>query len=66
MASQVAVEVRNPADLEERIELIFELTRKIELLDELMNAAKEIRRARDTSAQLSFIDPVELDPRTLI
>jgi len=46
---------------DERIELILDLTRRIELLDDLMERARERRMATDAGACLTEAARAELD-----
>jgi predicted DNA-binding protein YlxM (UPF0122 family) len=44
--------------VEQRVELILDLTRRLDLLDHLLSAARERRRATDSETQC---DPVDTD-----
>lgn len=47
--------------IKKRIELILDLTRRLELLDDLLNNARAKRCATDTRVSLADVDQAELD-----
>ena len=47
--------------IKQRIELILDLTRRLELLDDLLNNARAKRCATDTEVSLAEVDQAELD-----
>ena len=49
--------------LEQRIELIFDLTRRLELLDDLLCAARNRRRATDSEIHIGRGDAVVINER---
>lgn len=53
-------EIRDDATIERRIELILDLTRRLELLDGLLRTARAKRSARDSQFRLTELDCVEI------
>ena len=51
-------DIKKDLDVERRIELILDLTRRLELLDDLLTAARERRRMKDTEASLVEVMPM--------
>jgi len=45
--------IRDDATIDHRVELILDLTRRLELLDDLLIAARARRRERDTEVSLT-------------
>lgn len=59
MAQQALIlDTKNDLNVEQRIELILDLTRRVELLDDLLTAARERRRLRDTEVCLIEVMPM--------
>jgi hypothetical protein len=52
-AVPVFPEIRDNATIGQRVELILDLTRRLELLDELLSTARARRSARDTEISLT-------------
>lgn len=52
-AVPVFPEIRDNATIDQRVELILDLTRRLELLDELLSTARARRSARDTEISLT-------------
>ena len=46
-------EIRDHATFDQRVELILDLTRRLELLDDLLSTARARRSARDTEISLT-------------
>lgn len=62
MASRALIpEIKKDLNVEQRIELILDLTRRLELLDDLLTAAKDRRRMTDTEVRLIDVEQAELD-----
>ena len=49
-------EIKPNLNIEQRIELVLDLTRRLELLDDLLRAARARRRAPDTEVSLAEVD----------
>ena len=49
-------EIKPNLTTEQRIELVLDLTRRLELLDDLLRAARARRRATDTEVSLAEVD----------
>ena len=49
----VIPEIRENATIDQRIELILDLTRRLELLDDLLSTARAMRCGRDTEISLT-------------
>jgi hypothetical protein len=47
--------------IEQRIELVLDLTRRVEMLDDLLSAARERRCATDTEVSVAEVDRAEID-----
>lgn len=54
-------EIRTNLTIEQRIELVLDLTRRVELLDDLLSAAREKRRLTDTAVSLVDMEQDEFD-----
>jgi len=54
-------EIKANLTIEQRIELVLDLTRRVELLDDLLRAARARRCATDTEASLAEVNQAELD-----
>jgi hypothetical protein len=54
-------EIRANLTIEQRIELVLDLTRRVELLDDLLRAARTRRCATDTEVSLAEVNQAELD-----
>ena len=54
-------EIKPNLTTEQRIELVLDLTRRVELLDDLLRAAKARRCATDTEVSLAEVDQAEID-----
>jgi len=52
-AVPVFPEIRDNATIDQRVELILDLTRRLELLDDLLRTARAKRCARDTEISLT-------------
>ena len=51
-------DINKDLNIEQRIELILDLTRRLELLDDLLTAARERRRMTDTELSLVEMTPM--------
>jgi hypothetical protein len=49
------------SSIEQRVELVFDLTRRMELLDDLLRIARERRNATDTEGCLAEMEQSERD-----
>ncbi len=54
-------EIKKDLNIEQRIELVLDLTCRVELLDELLRAAREKRRVTDTAVSLVDMEQDEFD-----
>lgn len=54
-------EIKPNPTIEQRIELVLDLTRRVELLDVLLRAARARRCATDTEVSLADVDQAEID-----
>ena len=54
-------EIRDNATVDQRVELILDLTRRLELLDELLSAARAKRCSSDTEISLTEMCYAEID-----
>ena len=54
-------EIKANLTIEQRTELVLDLTRRVELLDDLLRAARARRCATDTEASLAEVNQAELD-----
>lgn len=54
-------EIKENLTIEERIELVLDLTRRVELLDDLLRAARARRCPTDTEVSLAEANQAELD-----
>lgn len=54
-------EIKANLTIEQRIELVLDLTRRVELLDDLLRAARARRCATDTEVSLAEVNQAELD-----
>ena len=54
-------EIKANPTIEQRIELVLDLTRRVELLDGLLRAARARRCATDTEVSLADVDQAEID-----
>ncbi len=54
-------EIKANLTIEQRIELVLDLTHRVELLDDLLRAARARRCATDTEASLAEVNQAELD-----
>jgi len=53
-------EIKANLTIEQRIELVLDLTRRVVLLDDLLRAAKARRCATDTEVSLAEVDQAEI------
>jgi hypothetical protein len=54
-------EIKANLTIEQRIELVLDLTRRMELLDDLLRAARARRCATDTEVSLADMDQADID-----
>jgi len=54
-------EIKANLTIEQRIELVLYLTRRVELLDDLLRAARARRCPSDTEVSLAEVNQAELD-----
>ncbi len=54
-------EIKKNLNIEQRIEVILYLTRRLELLDDLLRAAREKRCVTDTEVSMVEMEQAELD-----
>ena len=59
-ALPVIPEIRENATTDQRVELILDLTRRLELLDDLLSNARAKRCARDTEVSLTELCYAEI------
>jgi hypothetical protein len=60
-ALPVIPEITRNLTVEQRIELVLDLTRRVDLLDDLLRAARARRCATDTELGLAEVNQAELD-----
>ena len=54
-------EIKANLTIEQRTELVLDLTRRVELLDDLLRAARARRSPTDTEVSLAEVNQAELD-----
>ena len=54
-------EIKANLTIEQLIELVLDLTRRVELLDDLLRAARTRRCATDTEVSLAEVDQAEIN-----
>jgi hypothetical protein len=54
-------EIKANLTIEQRIKLVLDLTRRMELLDDLLRAARARRCATDTEVSLADMDQADID-----
>ena len=60
-ALQLIPEIKAKLTIEQHVELVLDLTRRVELLDDLLRAARIRRRATDTEVSLAEVDQAEIN-----
>lgn len=61
MGERARKEPESELTIDQRIELVLDFTRRINLLDELLATARQRRAATDTEAGLSAAEQAEVD-----
>jgi len=54
-------EIKENLTIEQRIELVLDLTRRVELLDDLLRGARAKRYATDTVLRITEMDQADID-----